>query len=154
MSTYPSGLPPEYTSQFTSEFWWSMAFFLIGSAVVIFLLNMLLRKMLGVEKRKRFSNNYVNEKHQRIDWTIRMVAVFAVVITAIFAFYSIQIYMMFIFVIFGAIQETVRAVMEKKYAKNPNDYLFTLIQFPLSIIVIFTLAYAAFPEVFGELLSA
>lgn len=121
---------------------------------MIFLLNMLLRKMLGVEKRKRFSNNYVNEKHQRIDWTIRMVAVFAVVITAIFAFYSIQIYMIFIFVIFGAIQETVRAVMEKKYAENPNDYLFTLIQFPLSIIVIFTLAYAAFPEVFGELLSA
>lgn len=131
-----------------------MAFFLIGSAVVIFLLNMLLRKMLGVGKRKRFSNNYVNEKHQRIDWTIRMVMVFAIVITAIFAFYSIQIYMIFIFVIFGAIQETVRAVMEKKYAENPNDYLFTLIQFPLAIIVIFTLAYAAFPEVFGELLSA
>ncbi|MCJ1907586.1 DUF4181 domain-containing protein [Planococcus ruber] len=154
MNTYPSGLPPEYTTQHTSEFWWSMAFFLIGSAVVIFLLNMLLRKMLGVERRKKFSNNYVNEKHQRIDWTIRMVAVFAIVVAAIFAFYSIQIYMFFIFIIFGAIQETVRAVMEKKHAKNPNDYLFTLIQFPLAILVIITLAYAAFPDVVGELLSA
>lgn len=83
-----------------------------------------------------------------------MVAVFAIVVAAIFAFYSIQIYMFFIFIIFGAIQETVRAVMEKKHAKNPNDYLFTLIQFPLAILVIITLAYAAFPDVVGELLSA
>lgn len=121
---------------------------------MIFLLNMLLRKILGVEKRKRFSNNYVNEKHQKIDWTIRMVMVFVVVIAAIFSFHSIQIYMIFLFVIFGAIQETVRAVMEKKYAENPNDYLFTLIQFPLAIIVVFTLAYVVFPDVIGELLSA
>lgn len=154
MKDYPSGLPAEYTSQFTSEFWWRMAFFLIGSAVVIFILNIILRKILDVKRRKRFSYNYINEKHQKIDWSIRMVMVFAIVISAIFAFGALQIYMIFIFLLLSALQEIIRAVMEKKYAENPNDYLFTLIQFPIGIIVVFGLAYLAFPDIIGELLRA
>ena len=41
---------------------------------------------------------------------------------------------MFVFII---VLETARAIMEKRYAENKNDYLFTLSQ--LGIIVVFSL---------------
>lgn len=154
MDNYPSGLPPGYTSQFTSDFWWRMAIFLIGSAVVIFIVNTILRKTMGVKRKPFFSYGHVNEKHQKIDWSIRILMVLAILVSAIFALGSLQIYMLFIFIIFGGAQEIVRAVMEKKYARNPKDYLFTLIRFPLAIMVIFGLAYWTFPDTIAELLTA
>ena len=143
-----------YTSQYSPDFWWRMAIFLIGTAVVIFIVNAILRKLLGVKRKSLFSYNHINETHRKIDWGIRLFMLSGILLSAIFAFESFHFYMLLIFLIFGAVQEIVRAAIEKKHAENPKDYLFTLIQLPILYAVIFGMAYFAFPDSFIELFKA
>lgn len=44
--------------------------------LLLFLINKLLRTWLNVEKKKVFSYNHVNDKHKKIDWTIRIIFIF------------------------------------------------------------------------------
>ena len=42
--------------------------------ITLFLLfNAVMRNWLKIEKKKLFSYNHINEKHKKIDWTIRIV---------------------------------------------------------------------------------
>lgn len=68
----PFETPSGYYSGHSSDFWWRMAIFLIATAVIIFIANIVLRKLLGVKKKSFFSYNHVNETHRKIDWGIRI----------------------------------------------------------------------------------
>lgn len=46
---------------------------LIVFGLILFFINKAVRKRLNVEKRKFFSYGHVNEKHKKIDWSIRTV---------------------------------------------------------------------------------
>ncbi|QCR33431.1 DUF4181 domain-containing protein [Lysinibacillus sp. SGAir0095] len=109
----------------------------------LFLFNKALRKWLNVEKRKFFSYGHVNEKHTKIDWAIRIVFI-AMMIMGIFInitrdpldrIWYLETYNLLFVCIF--ITEIVRVMMEKRYAENKNDYIFTAIQ--LVILAIFLL---------------
>ena len=111
---------------------------------VLFFVNKCLRTWLKVEKKKFFSYNHVNEQHKKIDWTIRITFIFFL----LFGFFvnvsedpSKHIWflqthiLMFVFII---ATELVRIFMEKRYAENKNDYIFTAVQ--LVVISVFLLA--------------
>ncbi|WP_342573138.1 DUF4181 domain-containing protein [Solibacillus sp. FSL K6-1781] len=112
--------------------------------LVLFCINKFLRKRLNVEKKEFFSYNHVNEQHKKIDWAIRI----TFIVFVLFGFFinvnhdpSKHIWflqthiLMFDFIV---ITELVRIVMEKRYAKNKNDYIFTAVQ--LGVISLFLLA--------------
>ena len=121
-------------------------FILISSifGIVLFFINKFLRKWLNVEKKEFFSNHFVNEKHKKIDWTIRI----SFIVLILFVFFinvsgnplkHIWILQPYI-LLFGLVivTELVRIVMEKRYSKNKNDYIFTSLQ--LVVISLFLLA--------------
>ncbi|WP_041865730.1 DUF4181 domain-containing protein [Solibacillus silvestris] len=112
--------------------------------LVLFFINKFLRKWLNVERKEFFSNHFVNEKHKKIDRTIRIS--FIVLILYVFFInvsgnplkhiWFLQPYIL----LFGLVivTELVRIVMEKRYSKNKNDYIFTSVQ--LVVISLFLLA--------------
>lgn len=112
--------------------------------LVLFFINKFLRKWLNVEKKEFFSNNFVNQKHKKIDWTIRI----SFIVVVLFGFFvnvsedpSSHIWLLQPHILmFGLIvvTELVRIVMEKRYAANKNDYIFTTVQ--LVVISMFLLA--------------
>ncbi|WP_306465039.1 MULTISPECIES: DUF4181 domain-containing protein [Virgibacillus] len=105
--------------------------------IVIFLLSLFLfnygiRKWLKVKRKKFFSYSHVNEKHERIDWIIRISFIF------IFLFLPIinlslpdsQWYLepSFLMIIFINTVEITRSIMEWRYDSDENSYLFTISQ--------------------------
>lgn len=117
---------------------------------VFYLLDVLLRRYLKLEKVNFFKNNYVNDKHQKIDWTLRFMLVFGYLVMAIImsSGEKTTTTFFFIFVSYSLLNaivlELVRAYMQKKYAENKNEYIPTLIQLSLLIIVVPTLLYTKF----------
>ncbi|MFB7640460.1 DUF4181 domain-containing protein [Peribacillus butanolivorans] len=110
----------------------------------LFFINKVLRKWLNVEKKKLFSYGHVNDKHKKIDWTTRIIFIVFLFI-GFFTnvkrdplehiwFLETHI-LLFVFIIAS---ETARVIMEKRYAENRNDYIFSTIQ--LVIILIFLLS--------------
>ena len=112
--------------------------------LVLFFMNKFLRKWLNVEKKEFFSNNFVNEIHKKIDWTIRI----TFIVVVLFGFFvnvsedpSKHIWLLQPHILmFGLIvvTELVRIVIEKRYAANKNDYIFTTVQ--LVVISMYLLA--------------
>ncbi|MCY8235341.1 DUF4181 domain-containing protein [Priestia endophytica] len=110
-----------------------------------FLFNTIMRKWLKVERKKLFSYNHVNEKHKKMDWTIRIITIASILLGFIINmsrdstdwFWFLQSWaVLFIFIV---VSETVRAVMERKYAKNPNAYKLTISELLFVLILFFIL---------------
>ena len=102
--------------------------------VCLFLINKFTRKWLNVEKKKLFSYNHVNDKHKKIDWIIRITCVFFLTIgffinasrDFVKPIWFLEAHIiLFAFII---VSEIVRIIMEKRYAENKNDYIFSAIQ--------------------------
>ncbi|MFP3847055.1 DUF4181 domain-containing protein [Priestia filamentosa] len=107
--------------------------------------NIIMRKWLKVERKKLFSYNHVNEKHKKIDWTMRMITIASILLGFIINmsrastdwFWFLQSWVvLFIFIV---VSETVRAVMEKKYAKILNAYKLTISELLFVLILFFIL---------------
>src|SRR5690606_15274395 len=102
--------------------------------LVLFFVNKFLRKWLNVEKKEFFSNHFVNEKHKKIDWTVRI----TFIVVMLFGFFFnvsedpskhiwlLQPHILMLGLII--VTELVRIIMEKRYAANKNDYIFTAVQ--------------------------
>lgn len=123
--------------------------------LVLFFVNKFLRKWLNVEKKELFSNHFVNEKHKKMDWTVRIT--FIVVMLVGFFFnvsedpskhiWLLQPHVLMLGLII--VTELVRIIMEKRYAANKNDYIFTAVQ----LVVISTFLIAMFSTDFFGLLA-
>lgn len=100
--------------------------------------NVIIRKVLGVKRRKAFSSDYVNDLHKRGDVFFRVVMVIAGMVVLI-AMPQSPIILFWVTTIILALNEIFRAIMEWKYKKETNDYLFTIFQ----ILFILTVAYVA-----------
>ncbi|MED4072150.1 DUF4181 domain-containing protein [Priestia endophytica] len=107
--------------------------------------NTIMRKWLKVERKKLFSYNHVNEKHKKMDWTIRIITIASILLGFIINmsrdstdwFWFLQSWaVLFIFIV---VSEIVRAVMERKYAKNPNAYKLTISELLFVLILFFIL---------------
>lgn len=113
--------------------------------VMLALFNAIMRKWLRVEKPKAFSNNHVNDKHKKIDWSIRifgiamMVAGYSINVTRLPQEPYLLLEPWFLLLVFLFATEIVRALMERKYAKNPNAYLYTISQLVFLLIFLVSL---------------
>lgn len=126
------------------NFFTSLILILSIFGLVLFIMNKFLRKWLNGEKKEFFSNHFVNKKHKKMDWTIRIT--FIVVMLVGFFFnvsedpskhiWFLQPYILLFGLIF--VTELVGIVMEKRYAANKNDYIFTSVQ--LVVISLFLIA--------------
>ena len=94
--------------------------------------NFIMREIYKVERQKLFSYNHVNEKHKKVDWTIRIATVVALIIgyminstrnPAEWLFYFQTWFILFLFIL---VQQSAKAVMERKYAENRNRYKVTI----------------------------
>ncbi|MEN8698230.1 MULTISPECIES: DUF4181 domain-containing protein [Bacillus] len=113
--------------------------------LLLFSFNILARKWFKVEKKKLFSYNHVNEKHKKIDWIIRLSSMASILVG-----YAINITRdpsdwywflqpWFILTIYIVISQAATAVMERKYAQNPNAYKVTISELIFILLLFFTL---------------
>ena len=124
-----------------AEFWWHL-FIIIGSfSLILFIVNIVLRKYFRVQRKKFFSYNHVNEKHKKIEWRIRwsfialvLIASFINIFLAEGRLWYLETHILLIPFIIAL--EVTRAVMEKKHADNENDYKFTLAQLGFVLILL------------------
>ncbi|MGF2616445.1 DUF4181 domain-containing protein [Rossellomorea vietnamensis] len=114
--------------------WLKILLFLSLYGLVIFLFNTVMRKKLKVKKKKMFSYNHINTKHKKIDWMIRFSFILLLIISCIFNMSQEGVEPLWftethtLLIGFILVSEAARALMEKRYAENKNDYKFTLIQ--------------------------
>jgi len=122
-----------------------LLFLLIIIPLILSLFEMLISMLLKVDRKKFFSYNHINAKHKRIDWTIRTLTIICLLsVHAIFIIrderswhWFLQPWFILIVYLFSA--EIVRAIMERKYAENPNTYKVTVSELILLLIILFTL---------------
>lgn len=136
-----------FGNSFSQDFEVKIIIFIIGCFVSIMTSNAVLRKVLNVKKRKFFSYNFVNDLHKKGEWIIRIS--FFVIFIAINIYVinnSFTPYFIYAFIAFGIILSGFRAIIEKKYAENPRDYLYTLSELGFAFIIIFVMMLLVFPE--------
>jgi len=110
--------------------------FLIKLAVFVLIVfgvnvgvKIILRKILKIEKEKKpfFSYNHLNDSHRKIDWGIRITSVITIITTnmlVVVEHYPNYFLLIPIFLIL--LDYPVRAFFERKYSKNPKQYILTL----------------------------
>lgn len=123
-------------------FWLKLVFLLVIFSLLFIIFNAVMRKWLKVEKKKVFSHNHVNGKHQKMDWTIRIIFIIFLILGSsinVTRDYTERIwflepwYILFALII---LSEAVRAFMEWRYADNKNAYIFTLSQLVFGILLV------------------
>lgn len=132
-------------------FWMKLVFVLAILSLLIFIFNSLMRKYLKVEKRKAFSYNHVNKKHEKIDWMIRIIYIMIILITSFYQIRNINgvswyFELWFITLMYLIISEIVRAFMEWKYSENRREYIFTISQL---IFILLLLGISFISDFFG-----
>lgn len=137
-----------------SSFWLNLFLLLTIFFVLVGVFNAILRRWLGVQKPKAFSYNHVNDQHKKVDWSIR---IFFIALMVLGYFINMarlpqERYLLLEtwFLLFGLMftMEIARVIMERKYAKNPNAYIYTLGQLVFILIIIVTLFSTDFFGIF------
>lgn len=116
--------------------------FFISLALLLIIFNYTVRKLLGVGRKKPFSYHHMNQRHKKLDWSVRIVFIIIVVFihlsrennTEVDNPWYFQIW--FITVIFLTVSELLRAFMEWKYAENRKVFLATILELLLVISII------------------
>ncbi|MFF3102194.1 DUF4181 domain-containing protein [Viridibacillus arvi] len=110
---------------------------------IILMFGYFMRKILKVERKKWFSYNHVNDLHKKIDWSIRITFTLIFITISYYMTYSdvnnIDWYFdmwVYFFLLFIFLSESVRSVMEWKYATNPNTYIVTVAEMVLIIVLV------------------
>lgn len=130
--------------------WWQIAGFLAATAILITAVNWLLRKILGVERKKFFSaeSNYVNAMHHKVNdyfrWGNVVLYLFLLIV---YGFERGSLYFFVATLVLGELLELFNAYMERKHSENPNDYKFTLLQLPAGLMIVGICAAFFLPDV-------
>ncbi len=122
----------------------TLVLFLVVQLLIISIFEFVIRKLLGVERKKWFSYDYINERHKKLDRFVRIMYMILIVISSYYmsnndtvgiAFYFKP---WFIIIAFLVSSEMLRAFMEWKYAENKKDVVATIAEmmFMISIILI------------------
>ncbi|MEK3996341.1 DUF4181 domain-containing protein [Psychrobacillus sp. FSL K6-2365] len=128
-----------------STFWLRLIFMIVIILLFFYIFELVMRKWLKVEKKKRFSHNHVNDKHSKIDWSIRIIFIAFIILGSILNANRDDTERLWFlepwYLLFGLIilSEAVRALMEWKYADNKNAYIFTLSQLVFGIILVISI---------------
>lgn len=123
-----------------------MTIWVVGIIVSIALFNAIMRKVLNVKRRKFFSYNFVNDFHKKGEWILRIS--FVIIYTVIAVNDAMNPFFFYAIIAFTISLSGFRAIVEKKYAENSKDYIFTLSELGFAMMVTFVLTLKVFPEVF------
>lgn len=114
--------------------------------LLIFTFDSLMSKYLKVENPDFFSYNYINEKHKKIVWILRIVFLIAVVFLSYYApinIFGYEIYSNYIpaiiIMVFWMISDSIKAFMEWKYSDNRRDYIFTLSKLAFFLVIMLSM---------------
>ncbi|MEC3883054.1 DUF4181 domain-containing protein [Halobacillus sp. HZG1] len=124
-----------------SDFWLGLLLLLTIVSVLLVSFNTIIRRWLKVERKKILSYNHVNEKHTRIDWIIRIIAAISLILgysINIMSYPTITYWFLqpwYIIIVFLVVSEIGRAVMERKYAQNPNAYKVTILEMTFTLLI-------------------
>src|SRR5699024_3110132 len=114
-------------------FWLKLLFVIATVTLLMYVFSKLLGRILNVYK-PFFKNSYVNVKHKKVDWIIRMTCLAFILVGIVISYpkefdemvwYMNPYILAFILLL---VPEAFRAFMEWKYASNRKDYVFTIIQ--------------------------
>lgn len=134
-------------------FWIKLALFVL----VVFGLNMvvklLLRKALKIEKEKKpfFSYNHINNLHRKIDWGMRGTSVIVIIITNMLVIvenYPNYFLLLPIFII--VLDYPIRAFFERKYSQNPKQYILTISEGVLMLLVLVIFIQLNYDLIFSQ----
>ncbi|ASF39079.1 hypothetical protein CEH05_08110 [Halobacillus halophilus] len=139
---YQYGLEP--------TFWLRLVVVISIFLLLLVSFNVIISRWLKMERKKLFSYNHVNEKHEKIDWIIRVIAILSILLGYFINstrgptnwYWFLQPW--FILAIFIVVSEVFRAFMEHKYAENPNAYKVTICNMVFTLILFFTLVKTEF----------
>lgn len=121
----------------------TLILFLFVLLLIISIFGFVIRKLLGVERKKWFYYYYVNERHKKLDLSIRIIYLSLVIIYSNYQFNNDNVgvawyfEIWFIIIVFLGTSEMLRAFMEWKYAKNKKDAVATIAEMMFMISIVF-----------------
>ncbi|MFJ8511429.1 DUF4181 domain-containing protein [Lysinibacillus xylanilyticus] len=132
----------------------TLILFLIVLVLIINTFGFIIRKLLGVERKKWFSYNHINERHKKLDWSLRII---------ILSLFFISYFMIdndtlgipwyfetwFILFVFSITSEMLRAFMEWRYAENKRDFVATIAEMVFMISIVFLVITTGFFGLFN-----
>jgi len=139
-----------------SSFWLKFILLLVIVWLFFFSFSAIMRRIFNIEKKKPFSHNHLNPLHKKIDWTIRIIFIVAMIVGSIInisrqplnsILYLEPYFLLLMLIIFT---EIVRAVMEWKYADNRNAYILTVVQLAFITILLLSIFITDFFGLFGQ----
>ena len=139
-NNYTDSLQPD-------NFGLKMLLFIGGMFVILVLVNLFLRKVLGVEKRNIFKAQYVNDRHKKMEFYLSMAGLVLVVAVTIYGYGKSAMYPIYATLACLLIATLYRAYMEKKHAEEPREFLFTLLEYPLMVLLLLSWGSFLFPDI-------
>ncbi|MBP3951689.1 DUF4181 domain-containing protein [Bacillus suaedae] len=127
------------------NFWLRLIVLLTIVLLLLISFDKLMRTLFKTKKKKRFSYNHINEKHKKIDWIIRIATMVFLILGFVnnimtdpnrWPWFLEPWLITFVFI---SLSEMVRAIFERKYAENPNDYKVTISQIVFILLLVFVL---------------
>ncbi|MGB6409532.1 MAG: DUF4181 domain-containing protein [Planococcus donghaensis] len=131
-----------------SEMAFRFILFIGGSIVSFFVVDMLLRKILGVEKKESVKDRHFNALHKKWDGIVSTGSGISLLILTLIIIgldSSINMYLFLLIAIITMIPILVQIGFEKKYAKNPNEYMLTILGLAITVVIMGTLLFILSP---------
>ncbi len=124
--------------------WMDIVLFIVVFLFLMTIFGAVMRRWLGIEKRKLFFDTTLNDHHKKIDTRLRDSFIVLLIIGYLINSTRMDLNQdpllflepWFLIIIMIISNELVQAYMERKYAKNPNDYLYTLSQLVFFLLII------------------
>lgn len=117
--------------------------FLIVLLLIVNTFGFVIRKLLGVERKKWFSYNHINERHKKLDWSVRIIFMSLFLISSYYMInndtFGIPWYFetWFILIVFLITSELLRTYIEWKYAENRKDFVATFAEMLFMISIVY-----------------
>ncbi|MFF2176386.1 DUF4181 domain-containing protein [Lysinibacillus sp. NPDC058147] len=121
----------------------TLMLFLMVLVLIFNIFGFVIRKLLGVKRKKWFSYNHINERHKKLDWSIRIIFLSLFLISSYYmidnATFGIPWYFetWFILIVFLITTELLRTFMEWKYAENKRDFIATFVEMVFMVSIVF-----------------
>ncbi|MFC9540077.1 DUF4181 domain-containing protein [Lysinibacillus sp. NPDC056959] len=134
----------------------TLILFLFVLLLIISIFGFVIRKLLGVERKKWFYFYYVNERHKKLDLSIRIIYLSLVIIYSNYQFNNDSVgiawyfEIWFIIIVFLVTSEMLRAFTEWKYAENKKDAVAIIAEMMFMISIVFLTIKTDFFDLFNS----
>jgi len=111
--------------------------------LAILLFSLVIRRMMGVRQRKWFSDDYINERHRKLEWRVRMGFVVILILDAVILFATGAVedppwYLEIWWLVFVsvAVLDLLRAYMEYRFVDDRKAMAATLLESIFDVVLL------------------